>query len=307
MVSLNQLCENYLKTKPDMKNPTKESYKGVVKHLGEIDYKNVELVYKKICENESWPKPSTRISKLERVSTLLFKNEIKVDDYTKFIIDLKKQNNKQNNQRKIVDINTENLLNKNIDEFFLKMMTEYPPIRSDLCSIKLKNFNKDTENYFDGKSFVFNTLVKVNKKKVLELKEPEIEFVKSLNSDYLYDIKETVEDRNDHFCKYLKRISLKFLGEEFGIQKFRRRYITKHLNELVKLAPFELLKGAEILAKEMNTSISMMLSNYYGKMEFENVETKTKTKETETQTEQIEEQLEDGEYKIIGGVHYKKC
>ena len=136
MVSLNQLCENYLKTKPDMKNPTKESYKGVVKHLGEIDYKNVELVYTKICENTDWPKPSTRISKLERVSTLLKDNKIDVSNYTKFIIDLKKQNNKQNNQRPISNVNTGNLLNKNIDQFFLKMFIEYNPLRSDLATIK---------------------------------------------------------------------------------------------------------------------------------------------------------------------------
>ena len=77
-----------------------------------------------------------------------------------------------------------------------------------------------------------------------------------------------------------------------GIHKFRRRYITKHLNELVKSGPLELLKGAEELAKQMNTSISKMVSNYIGKMEFEEKETK--------------ETYEDGEYIVKDGIHYKK-
>ena len=88
MVSLNELCEKFIQSKPDMSNATKEGYKGVVEYLGNIDYSNVELVYEKICENESWPKLSTRVKKLELVSALLKHGKIDNSNYTKFIITL---------------------------------------------------------------------------------------------------------------------------------------------------------------------------------------------------------------------------
>ena len=303
MVSLNQLCGSYLESKPDMKKPTKDSYKGVVEHLGEIDYKNVELVYQKICENEYWPKPSTRISKLERVSTLLKDNKIDVSEYTKFIIDLKKQNNKQNNQRPISNVNTGNLLNKNIDQFFLKMFIEYNPLRSDLATIKLKKFDVKVDNYFSGQAFVFNTLVKVDGKLKIDLKPEDIEFVKSLDTEYLYNISDKVKNRNDHFCKYLKRISLEILGEEMTVDKFRRRYFTLKVAEIQYCKnPVEMLDKLMMLAKQSNTSLEMIKNNYLGKIEFP----KKESKETQTQTETPKLQLEDGNYIVMNGILLKK-
>lgn len=308
-ININKFCSDYLETKPDMSKAVRDSYIRVSEYLGEINYKNVEEVYAKICKNKKWNTIATHISNLGKISTLLYKNGINVDNYTNFIQDLNKECNKENNQREIIYVNSKNLSNKNIDEFFLKMFLDYPPLRSDLCSIKLKNFDIEKDNYFNQEAFIFNDLVKIKERNNVEtklkidLKQSEIDFVKSLKTEYLYDINK-VENRNDHFIQYLAKISEKYLGERMGIQKFRRLYITKNLNELIKLAPFELLKGAEILAKQMNTSISIMLSNYYGKMEFKSPE--TEPKETETQTKTPKLKLEDGNYKIIDGILYKK-
>ena len=142
------------------------------------------------------------------------------------------------------------------DKLILMLVTNHPVLRGDYNNIKVRNYNVNTDNYFDGHRLVFNKLLKVDKKvDPIILNATEIllaNIIKNTGVERLYNY-ESVHG----FNKYLRNISLDYIGYPYGIQHYRRLYTSTELNGKIQMD-----EKARNLARNMNHSTNVQ-SKYY--------------------------------------------
>lgn len=141
-------------------------------------------------------------------------------------------------------------------KLLLMLVTNHPVLRGDYNTIKLKNINENTDNYYDGIRLVFNKLLKVdNDIRPIKLNTKEKKLINQIKKDgdeYLFGF------NTEHgFNKYLRRISNKYIGYNYGIQHYRKLYTSTELKGKIKLD-----KKAEDLANQMNHSSSTQKKSY---------------------------------------------
>ena len=136
----------------------------------------------------------------------------------------------------------------------------YGVLRSDYSSIKIKNYNKDEDNYYENYVITFNNLRKVNKEQLtIELQDCDKklfdEYIASITGDYLFHLQVP-----SSFCKWIKKISLRHLNKDYTISDYRK------LNPMVNLSkcktPAEFVKKQEEIAKAQNHSVATQ-NKYY--------------------------------------------
>ncbi|MEK6883589.1 MAG: hypothetical protein AABY22_28430, partial [Nanoarchaeota archaeon] len=69
----------------------------------------------------------------------------------------------------------------------LNLYIKYPPLRTDYSTVKLNNFNKTTDNYYEKGTIYFNKLIKNDVKDgvfIISLKKEETDIIERLNETY---------------------------------------------------------------------------------------------------------------------------
>lgn len=153
-----------------------------------------------------------------------------------------------------VEVNIKEELTE-LEEFYKELKENTPSLRSDLSTVKIKNFNKEMDNYINDDEIVFNTLVKKNGKMTIKItNEKLLEKIKTreYKNDYLLDYE--IKDRNNYECILCKKV----FG--IGLSDYRSNYMTKKFEGVI--TPREVLKRAFEVAKECNTSIEMIYQYY---------------------------------------------
>lgn len=138
------------------------------------------------------------------------------------------------------------------DKMVFKFLTDYPSLRGDYNSIKIKNYTPKDNYYLKGTVY-FNNLLKVDNKIKIELGKEHRELVDNWvidrKSDYLFN-----QNNPDSFRKYVSVKSKKLFGKSIGITKFRHLHSSNPFTSVFK----DSLKQA----KEMNQSLAVKVENY---------------------------------------------
>ena len=169
-----------------------------------------------------------------------------------------------------LDENLENKLGA-IDDLearcILTLLVKYPCLRSDYCNIKIKNFEID-ENYFANDTIHFSHLVKVDNAVIIQLKDEDIKL--------FHDFIETIEDRDylfrlqnsSSFCKWIKKMSIKYFQKEYTISDYRKLYPSKELAKCTNIKEF--VDTQKEIAKAQNHSVPVQNAHYIQPKEFTN-------------------------------------
>jgi len=124
------------------------------------------------------------------------------------------------------------------ERLVLMLFLRVGALRTDYCTIKINNEDKNIDNYLneDNGTFVFNELVKTKKK--LELKIDDITFreimrfiQRNTKRDYLFLNKKGNPFDNVSFGNYIKRF-MKNIGKNIGIQMIRKIVATEQNKEI---------------------------------------------------------------------------
>ncbi len=149
------------------------------------------------------------------------------------------------------------------DKLLLSLYAKIPPLRSDYNSIKIRNFDTETDNYYNDGKLIFNTLVKNDGKMekdvsiLRELIEACIDANKS--SDYLFHMENGEPYENRYFCKYISRVSKRYLGRNLGIMDYRTLYSSTFCKDTPQN---QIHSKATELASEMNNSATTQKQYY---------------------------------------------
>ena len=216
--------------------------------------------------------------RLGYINSFLKFNKSKVDYTNELDLYKKEYENQVDNYKVDVDTSKVKQITQPKDRLILTLYTKYPPKRSDYYSIKVRNVNKEEDNYFDfdNNTFVFNNLIKINQEGQTVVDDSTADLVKKVmskhDSDYLFVyLQKGVYHpyNNKSFSNYISKISESHFEKKLTINDFRKIYSST----TVKDKPIkEALKIIEENAKNMGNSVSTQLRSYIT----DNVETKGK-------------------------------
>jgi hypothetical protein len=177
--------------------------------------------------------------------------------YSQYITNLANElMNKIKPQIEDIDLN---LIDKteisDMDRLILKIYTQTNCLRNDYCSLKIKNFNEEEDNYYKDGKFVFNTLKKNNRKLTVnvehlkELIEKLIE--QNKQCDYLFHNKQYKQYSEKYFSNYIISLSEKVFNQKLGINYYRKRCSTNAIQNKSESEKVEITKNLSI---QMNNS-----------------------------------------------------
>jgi hypothetical protein len=152
--------------------------------------------------------------------------------------------------------NIENVYDKTLLMFFLK----YPVLRSDLCNIKIRNYNEQTDNYYKDYTIHFNHMVKNDRAFDLVIRPEHYQLIDTFlefnDTDYFW----TRNLTSNAFIKILRRVSKKHFEKEYSIGYYRKLYVSTELDAAP--TPRDFVERQREIAHEMNNSIQVQ-TDYY--------------------------------------------
>jgi hypothetical protein len=192
---------------------------------------------------------------------LMYRREVKLEysviEKECLKLKTKIEENNKNKTRNLPTVNIKNERNQ-LEELYYKLKTTLPALRSDLSTVKVNNFDINSDNYYKDGEIVFNNLVKVGLNKPLKLKVSdevkEYIFNYNFKNDYLLDFESA--DRNNYECSVLCK---KVFG--ITISEYRKKYITEKFKDKVSVK--DILTTANEICKECNTSLDMIVNYYF--------------------------------------------
>ena len=157
-----------------------------------------------------------------------------------------------------------------IDKLICYMYIIDVPLRSDPYTLKVRNVNKETDNYidFDNKKYVYNKMIKNTKGKTLDIPEDTFKLIeKSIklhNNDYLIVFKTGKYIKNyidaESFKRRIKDTTERHLGRRMGIRELRPM---KSSNEIAMAETTgERFVVNNMLANNMNNSVNAQVQVY---------------------------------------------
>lgn len=166
---------------------------------------------------------------------------------------------------------------KCISEIMNKIILLYhfsdAPLRSDLCSIKIRNYDTSVDNYYNNetKQFVFNKIVKTKRKITQNINEIlNALIIKRMifqDGEYLITQSNNKPFSNKVYSNKFSRLSKKVFGESIGINTCRKLAISKQLKDTNGGNDGLKVIVASNLAKQMGNSVNTVLSYYSSKFQ----------------------------------------
>ena len=164
----------------------------------------------------------------------------------------------ENNKNKIRVLPKTNVKEKKspLENLYYNLKTKLPALRSDFSTVKIKNFDKEKDNYYFEGYIYLNNLVKVDGKLILKCPEDLKHLIDNyiFKNDYLLDFESS--NRNNYECSILCK---KVFG--ITINEYRKKYITEKFKDKTDIK--DILYTALDLCKECNTSIQQIIDYYF--------------------------------------------
>ena len=132
------------------------------------------------------------------------------------------------------------------------------PLWTDISTVKVKDYNKQSDNYYNSKQFVFNVLVKNAGKLTANVPDKLNELIETFikcNPGENYLIKLTHSNRNLNITKWLAAISSKYFGTLLTINDYRHIYSTYQARQVKHLPIRKQVKAIDDVSKLMNNSV----------------------------------------------------
>jgi hypothetical protein len=157
-----------------------------------------------------------------------------------------------------------------IDKIICYMYIVDTPLRSDPYTLKVRNVNKETDNFidFDNKKYVYNKMIKNTNGKILDIPEDTFRLIeKSIklhDNDYLMVFKTGSKIKNyidaESFKRRIKYTTERQLGRRMGIRELRPM---KSSNEIAMAETTgERFVVNNMLATNMNNSVNSQVQVY---------------------------------------------
>ena len=155
-------------------------------------------------------------------------------------------------------------------KLLIDLYLNYPPLRSDILLVKVKNYNQDDFYIEDNKIIIKKSLktglnipdIQLNKKTIELIKKSQ----KITDSDYLIDTNNDLEaiDRinNGKSSKLLAKATEKYLGEKININDFRKLAVNRVEEETKFMSPKKRLEKFTNLSKSMAHSLNTQQEKY---------------------------------------------
>jgi len=241
---------DYTKTEQLVKNIHGQSF-----HQMHKDFTCIKafLLHNDIKDDELQNKYSANFQELEKQAVL---NQQPVENNTNFI-----------EQSKII---TEDNIQDITDKIICYMYIVDTPLRSDPYTLKVRNVNKETDNFidFDNKKYVYNKMIKNTNGKILDIPEDTFRLIeKSIklhDNDYLMVFKTGSKIKNyidaESFKRRIKYTTERQLGRRMGIRELRPM---KSSNNIANAeTPAERFIVNTELANNMNNTIKEQFQTY---------------------------------------------
>jgi len=280
----NTKFDEFLKDK-ELSEKSKNQY-NVLKNrlLGSniLESNNEEDYIKFFKEQEYWKTVSTIYKYLNITEKYLQFRNLKHDNLKKWLDELEDilKVEKKKNEKKEVENN--NNLKKKFNDYKFENDNDYLCLgfiiynlspRSDLMTLKCKDYNKDKDNYidFENKQIVYNTLIKTNKTfkgelpRFLDIPDNIFEKVKLRNNE-TYLISCDSKDRSNWFSKHISKLTSKVFGEDISLTELRQS--RENTENLKAKTSEEVIENAHSNGHKVKTSIE----NYSRKVKQENIE-----------------------------------
>lgn len=198
---------------------------------------------------------------LSYILTFCKYNNITRKDLQSWLMDLKKEKSpvKEKKDFTFEDFNEKiNAIEDAESKLILRLLNNYPVLRSDYNTIKIRNYLQD-ENYYSEGVIYFNKLVKVENKVSINLKDEDKTLIEKLITNLDRDFLFTYQN-NSTFLKWIKKLSVKYLNVDYTLSDYRKLYPSKELSKCQSVKEFA-EKQSEI-AKNQNHSIPVQNTFY---------------------------------------------
>ena len=217
--------------------------------------------------------PNTYITRLSPLITF-FKHKNYSIEFNKLI-------NKRNQLENKIDSTIDNDIVEDWDEIYNKAKTIqdfdeklliycflFIPLRSDITTVKIRNYNAQVDNYYLNGKIVFNSLIKKGGIKTIDVpKELDdlIQNIKLVNYQEDYLIRLNYKDRSNGITRQLGKVSLKYFGKQLTINDYRHIYSTHKAKQTEDLPLKARLKSIDETSKLMNNSVLSQVRYYIRK------------------------------------------
>jgi len=217
--------------------------------------------------------PNTYITRLSPLITF-FKHKNYSIEFNKLI-------NKRNQLENKIDSTIDNDVVEDWDEIYNKAKTIqdfdeklliycflFIPLRSDITTVKIRNYNAQVDNYYLNGKIVFNSLIKKGGIKTIDVpKELDdlIQNIKLVNYQEDYLIRLNYKDRSNGITRQLGKVSLKYFGKQLTINDYRHIYSTYKSKQTEDLPLKQRLKSIDETAQIMNNSVLSQVRYYIRK------------------------------------------
>ena len=217
--------------------------------------------------------PNTYITRLSPLITF-FKHKNYSIEFNKLI-------NKRNQLENKIDSTIDNDIVEDWDEIYNKAKTIqdfdeklliycflFIPLRSDITTVKIRNYNAQVDNYYLNGKIVFNSLIKKEGIKTIDVpKELDdlIHNIKLVNYQEDYLIRLNYKDRSNGITRQLGKVSLKYFGKQLTINDYRHIYSTHKAQQTEDLSLKQRLKSIDETSKIMNNSVLSQVRYYIRK------------------------------------------
>jgi hypothetical protein len=270
--------DNYKKKVKQLTRLEEDKYFRVLDYISQFKdslvFEDPEMIYSVVMNNPRWRSVNTWETNFSKITTIINISDPKLGQkYVDFRIKKIKPEVKQYSNNRI--LKTFQYLEYDSDDYvdnyhklLLNLYIKYPPLRTDYCTVKLKNYDKDKDNYYNDGTFYFNSLIKNDLKNnntlTITLFPEDRQIADCLKGQDFFFPSRNKDPSND-FVKTLQKYSQEYFGESLSVNDFRRRYFTDFMKSVKGLEFPEAYTKVKEIAKKSNTSIEQMINYYYGK------------------------------------------
>ncbi len=197
------------------------------------------------------------------------------DTYKKYKLEVAANQNEKLKSETINDVNEliEKVLvyyrtheNKGTDKLLLLLYLQGACVRTDIVTVKCKDFNPNNDNYvdFENKRIVYNKVNKTKVAKPIIIDDLTVHTWALINSrkEQEYLIAGNRKDKHQFISEYLPKLTTKVFGEKIGVCKFRSIFETNFIKNFpIQPVPAEVREAvAHRLAHTPETALT-----YYDK------------------------------------------
>lgn len=273
-MNLKTFTLNYAEKVKDLSKTEMEKYKRAFSFINSFEekilqFENPEKIYELVKSNPKWQSVNTWETNFAKITAIINVSDKELGqkyvDYRNKNIKPEVKNYSNNRVLKTFSSLKYKGDDNDYKRLLLNLYIKYPPLRTDYCTVKLKNYNKKEDNYYEKGVIYFNHLIKNDNTLTINLEKEEQEMFEKIKNEKEFLFKEVSNDMSNDFVRAIRKYSFELIGEHLSINDFRRRYFTDFMKSVKSMEFPEAYILVKDIAQKSNTSIEQMINYYYGK------------------------------------------